>query len=95
MRLPAARRNLLAEKRDDISYRANRIDLSKARLMRVLEVRLYPGHEGEFAEGLKKLTAAYEKTESDLPCVVYRVDVAMPSPIFFCDCADENSSSER
>ena len=54
-------------RRDDLSYRANRVDLSKARFMRVLEVRLHPGRENEFAEAFQKLRAAYEKTESDLP----------------------------
>jgi hypothetical protein len=79
----ASQRTIVAERRDDLSYRENRIDLSKARFLRVLEVRLHPGHEGEFAEAFKKLTAAYEKTESDLPWVVYQVDVGMPSPTFF------------
>ncbi len=63
----ASQRTIVAERRDDLSYRANRIDLSKARFLRVLEVRLHPGHEGEFAEAFKELAAAYEKTESDLP----------------------------
>ncbi len=79
----ASQRTIVAERRDDLSYRANRIDLSKARFLRVLEVRLHPGHEGEFAEAFKNLAAAYEKTESDLPWVVYQVNVGMPSPTFF------------
>jgi len=79
----ASQRTIVAERRDDLSYRANRIDLSQARFLRVLEVRLHPGHEVEFAEAFKKLTAAYEKTESDLPWVVYQVNVGMPSPTFF------------
>lgn len=79
----ASQRTIVAERRDELSYRANRIDLSKARFLRVLEVRLHPGHEGEFAEAFKKLIAAYEKTESDLPWVVYQVNVGMPSPTFF------------
>jgi hypothetical protein len=78
-----SQRTIIAERRDDLSYRANRIDLSKARFMRVLEVRLHPGHEREFAEAFQKLSAAYEKMESDLPWVVYQVNVGMPSPAFF------------
>ena len=78
----ASQRTIVAERRDDLSYRASRIDLSKARFLRVLEVRLHPGHEGEFAEAFKALAAAYEKTESDLPWVVYQVNVGMPSPTF-------------
>jgi hypothetical protein len=77
-----SQRTLIAVRREDLSYRANRIDLAKARFLRVLEVRLHPGREEEFAEAFKKLSAAYEKTESDLPWVVYQVNVGMPSPTF-------------
>jgi|SRR5579859_1187142 len=78
-----SQRTIVAVRRDDLSYRANRIDLSKARFLRVLEVRLHPGHEAEFAEAFQKLRAAYEKIDSDLPWVVYQVNVGMPSPAFF------------
>jgi len=77
-----SQRTVIAVRRDDLSYRANRIDLSKARFMRVLEVRLHPGRENEFAEAFQKLSAAYEKIESDLPWVVYQVNLGMPSPTF-------------
>ena len=77
-----SQRTLIAVRRDDLSYRADRIDLSKARFMRVLEVRLHPGRENEFAEAFQKLTAAYEKIEWDLPWVVYQVNLGMPSPTF-------------
>jgi hypothetical protein len=77
-----SQRTVIAVRRDDLSYRANRIDLSKARFMRVLEVRLHPGRENEFAEAFRKLSAAYEKTDQDLPWVVYQVNVGMPSPTF-------------
>jgi len=78
-----SQRTVVAVRREDLSYRANRIDLSKARFMRVLEVRLHPGREGEFAEAFQKLSAAYEKADSDLHWVVYQVNVGMPSPAFF------------
>lgn len=77
-----SQRTLIAVRREDLSYRANRIDLSKARFMRILEVRLHPGRENDFAEAFQKLSAAYEKTESDLPWVVYQVNLGMPSPSF-------------
>jgi hypothetical protein len=77
-----SQRTAIAVRRDDLSYRANRIDLSKARFMRVLEVRLHPGRENNFAEAFQKLSAAYEKSESDLPWVVYQVNLGMPSPTF-------------
>jgi hypothetical protein len=50
--------------------------------MRVLEVRLLPGHEAEFVEAFKTLRAAYEKIKADTPWVVYQVNVGMPSPTF-------------
>ena len=57
-----SQRTIVAVRRDDLSYRANRIDLSKARFLRVLEVRLHPGHEAEFAEAFQKLRAAYKRS---------------------------------
>ena len=78
-----SQRTIVAVRRDDLSYRANRIDLSKARFLRVLEVRLHPGHEAEFAEAFQRLRAAYEKVDSDLPWVVYQANVGTPSPAFF------------
>jgi hypothetical protein len=51
--------------------------------MRVLEIRLLPGHEEEFVEAFKTLRAAYEKIKADTPWVVYQVNVGMPSPTFF------------
>jgi len=78
-----SQRTIVAARREDLSYRANRIDLSKARFMRALEVRLHPGRENDFAEAFQKLSAAYEKTDSDLYWVVYQVNVGMPSPAFF------------
>lgn len=78
-----SQRTIVAVRRDDLSYRADHIDLSKARFFRVLEVRLRPGHEAEFAEAFQKLRAAYEKIDSDLPWVVYQANVGTPSPAFF------------
>ena len=91
----ASQRTIVAERRDDLSYRANRIDLSKARFLRVLEVRLHPGHEGEFAEASKKLAAAYEK--KGIRFAVGRVSGERGDVLanIFCVCADENSSAER
>jgi hypothetical protein len=78
-----SQRTIVAVRRDDLSYRASRIDLSKARFLRVLEVRLHPGHEGGFSEAFQKLRTAYKKIDSDLPWVVYQVNVGMPAPAFF------------
>ncbi|HJX94428.1 MAG TPA: hypothetical protein VJ324_02335, partial [Candidatus Acidoferrum sp.] len=73
---------IVAVRRNDLGYRVNRIDLSKARFMRVLEVRLRPGHESDFVESFKLLSAAYEKIDAEMPWVVYQVNVGMPLPSF-------------
>lgn len=80
--LLSSERTVIAVRRDDLGYRASSIDLSKARVMRVLEVHLYPGHERDFAEAFKALSAAYERINSDTPWVVYQVNVGEPSPSF-------------
>jgi hypothetical protein len=80
--LETSERTVIAVRRSDLSYHATFIDLSKARYMRVLEVRLIPGHEAEFVEAFKTLRAAYEKIKADTPWVVYQINVGMPSPTF-------------
>src|SRR5580693_2878664 len=81
-KLETSERTTIAVRRSDLSYRAGFIDLRKARYMRVLKIRLLPGHEEEFVEAFKTLRAAYEKIKADTPWVVYQVNVGMPSPTF-------------
>jgi hypothetical protein len=80
--LVTAERTIIAVRRDDLGYRPQSIDFSKARFLRVLEVRLNPGHESDFVEAFRILSAAYEKIKADTPWVVYQVNVGMPSPAF-------------
>jgi hypothetical protein len=80
--LISSERTIIAVRRDDLGYRPQSIDFSKARFMRVLEVRLNPGHESDFVEAFKILGAAYEKINASTPWVVYQVNVGMPSPAF-------------
>lgn len=80
--LVVAERTIIAARRDDLGYRPQSIDFSKARFMRVLEVRLIPGHESDFVEAFKILSAAYEKINADTPWAVYQVNVGTPSPTF-------------
>jgi hypothetical protein len=75
-------RTIIAVRRDDLGYRPQSIDLSKARFMRILEVHLLPGHERDFDESFKTLAEAYEKIKANTPWVVYQVNVGMPSPTF-------------
>jgi hypothetical protein len=80
--LVASERTIVAVRRDDLGYRPQSIDFSKARFLRVLEVRLNPGHENDFVEAFRILGAAYEKIKTNTPWVVYQVNVGMPSPAF-------------
>jgi hypothetical protein len=75
-------RTIIAVRRNDLSYQAGSIDLSKARFMRILEVRLLQGHEADFAEAFKTLRSAYAKIKADTYWVVYQVNVGMPLPTF-------------
>jgi hypothetical protein len=75
-------RTIIATRRDDLGFQAQSIDLSKARFLRVLEVRVNPGHEAEFTEAFKMLGSAYEKIRADTPWVVYQVNVGMQVPTF-------------
>ena len=80
--LIVAERTIIAVRRDDLGFRAQSIDFSKARFMRVLEVRLNPGHESDFVEAFRTLSHAYESIKANTPWVVYQVNVGMPSPTF-------------
>jgi hypothetical protein len=80
--LVSTERTVIAVRRDDLGFRPQSIDLSKARFLRILEVQLHPGHEGDFVEAFKVLGGAYEKIKADTPWVVYQVNVGMPSPTF-------------
>jgi len=77
--LLAAETTEIAVRRDDLGYRHQSIDLSKARFMRVLEVRVHPGFESEFVEDFKLLADAYEKINAETPWVVYQVNAGSPS----------------
>jgi hypothetical protein len=80
--LVTSERTLIAVRRDDLSFRSAAIDLSKMRFLRVLEIRLHPGRENDFAEAFKILSAAYEKINATTPWVVYQVNSGMTSPTF-------------
>ena len=75
-------RTIIALRRNDLSYQAGSIDLSQARFMRLLEVRVLPGHEEEFVEAFQALRAAYLKISAGLHWVVYQVNLGMPTPSF-------------
>jgi hypothetical protein len=80
--LIGSQRKIVAVRRDDLGYLAESIDLSEARFVNVLEVRLFPGREDDFADAFKILADAYGKIHADGPWVVYQVDVGTPAPTF-------------
>jgi hypothetical protein len=80
--LVSGERTIIAVRRDDLGFRPQSIDFSKARFVRVLEVRLNPGHENDFVEAFRTLSHAYETIKANTPWVVYQVNVGMPSPSF-------------
>lgn len=73
---------LTAVRRDDLGYRTESFDLSKARYLRILVARVAPGHEADFAEETKALAASYEKADSKFPWAVYQVDLGMERPAY-------------
>lgn len=75
-------RKIIAIRRDDLGYLTDTIDLSEARFLHVLEVRLFPGRENDFADAFKILAEAHAKVQSETPWVVYEVDAGLPTPTF-------------
>lgn len=74
--------NAFAVRRDDLGYRANLVDFSKARILRLATIHVRQGHEEEFAEAIKGLRAAYAKLNADAPWVTYQVNAGAPSSTF-------------
>ncbi|HEX8763885.1 MAG TPA: hypothetical protein VF740_01940 [Candidatus Acidoferrum sp.] len=80
--LVSSERTIIAVRRDDLGYLAENIDLSDARFMRVIEVRLFPGHESDFVEAIKLWSQAHTKANAELPWVVYQVKDGTTAPSF-------------
>lgn len=80
--LVSSERTIVAMRRDDLGYLADTIDLSEARFLRVIEIRLFPGHEGDFRESIRLMSEAYSKVKADSPWAVYEVNQGTQSPAF-------------
>jgi len=78
----ASSKTVVAVRRDDMSYGAERMDLSKARYLRISVVSLRPGHERDFAEAqaLRNLASTRERAEG--AWVVYEVNSGVAQPAF-------------
>jgi hypothetical protein len=74
--------NSVAVRREGISYRANSVDFSKAHVLRVATILVRQGHEQEFEEAIKDLSAAYGRLNADAPWITYEVNAGAPSTTF-------------
>ena len=75
-------RRVVAVRRDDLGYRVENIDLAEMRFVSILEVRLFPGHEGDFVEAFQILADAYTKTHAEAAWVIYEIDAGTTAPTF-------------
>jgi hypothetical protein len=77
-------RRLLAIYRPDLSYRGDQLanDLPKMRYVSVVMVRLLPARDLDFAEAVRLVKGAYEKSGSDQPLVVYQLVSGAPGPSY-------------
>lgn len=78
----ASSKTVVAVRRDDLGLGAERIDLTKARYLRITTVSLRPGHERDFAEAQNIRNAASGHDRSEAAWVVYEVNSGTPQPAF-------------
>jgi hypothetical protein len=73
---------VLAVRRDDMGYRANTIDFSKMRALRLSTVFAHPGYERAFMETEWSLSEASQKVHAQSAWAVYEVAGGLPEPAF-------------
>jgi hypothetical protein len=73
---------VLAVRREDMGYRANSIDFSKMRALRLSTVFAHPGYERAFMETEWSLSEASEKVQAQSAWAVYEVVGGLPEPAF-------------
>lgn len=73
---------VLGVRRDDMGYRANTIDFSKMRALRVSTIFAHPGYERAFMETIWSLSEASEKVHAQAAWAVYEVVAGLPEPSF-------------
>src|SRR5438045_1072607 len=92
------RRRILAAYRKDLSYHGAQLaqNLPKMRYMSVVMVRLHPSRDAEFSEAVRTVSAAYEKSNSDQPLLIYQVISGAQSPtfLFFTSMASLNTMDD-
>lgn len=73
---------VLGVRRDDMGFRANTIDFSNMRMLRLSTVFAHPGYERAFMEAEWSLSAASEKVNAQGAWAVYQVIAGLPEPTF-------------
>jgi hypothetical protein len=73
---------VLGVRRDDMGYRANTIDFSKMRALRMSTVFGHPGYERAFMETEWSLSEASQKVHAQSAWAVYEVVGGLPEPAF-------------
>jgi hypothetical protein len=73
---------VLGVRRDDMGYRANTIDFSKMRALRLSTVFAHPGYERAFMETVWALSEASQKANARTAWAVYEVVSGLPEPAF-------------
>ena len=73
---------VLAVRREDMGYRANTIDFSKMRALRLSTVFAHPGYERAFMETEWSLSEASQKANARAAWAVYEVIGGLPEPAF-------------
>ncbi len=74
-------RSIVAYYREDLSFHPG-VNLPQMRYFRIITYRVRPGHEGDFAEAVKIVRAAYEKANVEVHWAVFQISSGMPGPTF-------------
>lgn len=78
----ASSKTVVAARRDELGFGVERIDLTKARYLRITVVKLRPGRERDFAEAENNRRSALGRAHADLAWAVYEVHAGLELPTF-------------
>ena len=77
--LRTGEREMIAAFQPSLSYAPGPVDPSKFRYFQVNTIRIHMGHQEDFAERMKLLTGAYQKSKNPQPVAVYSVTSGAPA----------------
>jgi hypothetical protein len=78
----AGSRTVVATRSDELGFGAEKIDLAKARYLRITVVRLQPGRQRDFAEADHIRRNSLSNAHAESAWAVYEVEAGLPSPTF-------------